>query len=70
MGEKSAFKNLPIFPKFSKISSEYGLSDRKVKEFIHRTDLHFDLVINEEFFHDSWLMFSHKFKAPIVTICE
>lgn len=70
MGDSSVFIQLPIFPMFGKLSSDHSLNDSKVQEFIHRNDLHFDLVILEEIYHDSWLMFGHKFKAPIVTICK
>lgn len=61
---------LPIFPRFMKAIADYALNNTNVKKFINRNDLQFDLVINEEIFLDSWLMFGHKFKAPIVTICK
>lgn len=57
-----------MFPNFLKELADYSLSSENVQKFIKRYDLHFDLVINEEFFHDSHLMFAHKFKAPTVTI--
>lgn len=41
-----------------------------VKKFISSTGKHYDLIILEDFFADSFLMFAHKFKAPIVTVCE
>lgn len=50
------------------MSADYALTSANVQAFLKRTDQQFDLVINEEFFHDSYLMFGHKFKAPIVTI--
>lgn len=56
--------------KIGYVSSDFGFQSANVQRFIHRNDLHFDLVINEEFFHDSWLMFAHKFNAPIITISE
>ncbi len=46
--------------------SEWGLKDPKVQQFIKRDDLHFDLILMELIFQESWLMFAHKFKAPIV----
>lgn len=46
----------------------HGLKDKKVRELIQRNDIHFDLVISEQFFQESWLMFSHKYKAPVITI--
>lgn len=48
--------------------SNYSLNSKSVQELIHRDDLEFDLVINEEFFHDAFLMFGHKFKAPTITL--
>lgn len=53
---------------FCQFSADYALSSANVQAFLKRTDQQFDLVVNEEFFHDSFLMFGHKFKAPIVTI--
>jgi glucuronosyltransferase len=46
--------------------SEWGLKDPKVQQFINRDDLYFDLILMELIFQESWLMFAHKFKAPIV----
>lgn len=59
-----------IFPLMGSYSSDHVLSDPNVQKFIHRNDLQFDLIINEEVFHDSFLMFAHKYKAPIITICK
>lgn len=52
------------------MSAGHALNSKSVQEFIKRTDLHFDLVINEEIYHDAFLMFGKKFNAPVVTICE
>lgn len=48
-------------------SSNYALSRENVKAFI-QSDAKFDLIVNEEFYHDSFLMFAHKFDAPVVEI--
>lgn len=50
-------------------SSEHSLRDKNVQKFIHRNDLHFDLIISEQFFQESWLLFAYKHNAPILTIC-
>lgn len=50
------------------MTTEYALNDAQVKAFMNKTDQHFDVIVLEQFFHDSWLTFAHKFKAPIVTI--
>lgn len=55
---------------FSKVLVEHTLKSKAVRELSLRSDLQFDLVINEEFFHDAYLMFGHKFKAPVVTFCK
>lgn len=49
-------------------SGVHGLKDKKVQELIHRNDTHFDLIISEQFFQESWLMFSRKYNAPVITI--
>lgn len=49
-------------------SGIHGLKDKKVQELIHRNDIHFDLIISEQFFQESWLMFSRKYNAPVITI--
>lgn len=68
--DQSDFDTLHLYEIVSTPTSEYGLKHPNVQRVIHSNDLHFDLVINEEFFHESWLMFGYKFNAPVVTICE
>lgn len=63
-----AIMTATALPYLGKISSEHALNDSNVQEFIHRNDLYFDVVINEDTYHESWMMFGHKFKAPIVTL--
>lgn len=53
---------------FASIVKPNTFENPNVQKFINSKGLHFDLVINEEFFGDSYLMFAHKFKAPIITI--
>lgn len=65
---KSPFLSVFEYAEFCQISADYALSTANVQTFLKRNDLRYDLIINEEFFHDSFLMFAHKFKAPIVTI--
>lgn len=65
----SPIRTAAIFPVFAKISANHSLSDKKVRQFIHSKDLHFDLIINEEVYHDAYLMFGRKFNAPVVGIC-
>lgn len=51
-------------------SAEHGLATESIQWLINNTDTHFDLVISEEFFIESWLMFGYKFKAPTITISK
>lgn len=67
---KTDFETVHLYEQVTALTSEYGLKHPNVQRIIHSDDLHFDLVINEEFFHESWLMFGYKFKAPVVTICR
>lgn len=47
---------------------EDSLKSKNVQEFIKREDLHFDLIVTEQEMQESFLMFGHKFKAPIVSM--
>lgn len=67
---ESPFTVISQMGEFTSIINDYVFQSVNVQKFIHRTDLHFDVVINEEFFGDSFLMFAHKFNAPIITICK
>ncbi|XP_062551814.1 LOW QUALITY PROTEIN: UDP-glycosyltransferase UGT5-like [Armigeres subalbatus] len=62
------FKNLFFYWKMGIETSRHGLESRNVQTFLKREDLHFDLIVSEQFFQESWLMFAYKFNAPIVTI--
>lgn len=68
--ESTGMADLLMTPFIGYALAEHALNDPNIRKFIHRTDLHFDLVINEEFFQDSISMFAHKFKAPQITICK
>lgn len=63
--EKIIFYDESVTP-----TNEHGLNNSNVQKLIHSKNLHFDLVISEDMFHESWLMFAYKFYAPIVTICK
>ena len=64
----SDFQNLQMWWHVGLLTSEYALNDKKVKSLIESKDKKFDLLILEQFFHESFLMFAHKFKCPVVTI--
>lgn len=67
---ESNFAKIRAYDTFCTKSSEYGLNHTNVQKIIHSQDLKFDLIINSDFFHDSWFMFAYKFKAPFISICE
>lgn len=68
--EMNSFLKVASYDWLCTPSSEHGLNVSNVQKIIHSKDLHFDLIINEDMFHESWLMFAHKFNAPIITICK
>lgn len=70
MNADNPFMTIVNMASFTSFMNSYSFGNPNVQKLIHSTDQHFDVVINEEFFADSWLMFAHKFKAPIITICE
>ncbi|XP_029708692.2 UDP-glycosyltransferase UGT5-like [Aedes albopictus] len=62
------FKNLFLYWRLGLETSRYALENSNVQQFIRRKDDHYDLIVAEQFFQESWLMFAHKFDAPIITI--
>lgn len=68
--DQSDFERVRSYFKYVATSAEHGLTTANVQKIIHSNDLHFDLVINGDFFHESWLMFAHKFNAPMIAICK
>lgn len=67
--DETYFQKVRSYDKFCTQSSEYGLNHSNVQKIIHSPDLKFDLVINADFFHESWFMFAYKFNAPFISIC-
>ncbi|XP_031631803.1 UDP-glucuronosyltransferase 1-10-like [Contarinia nasturtii] len=65
---QSALSNILLFTKLGKIRAEHILNSPNVHHFLHRNDLSFDIVINEEFYVESLSMFAYQFNAPLITI--
>lgn len=65
----SDWENLWLYWRVGLLTTEHALQTSNVQKFIQRED-HFDLVLSEQFFQESMLMFAHKFGCPIVTIGE
>lgn len=53
-----------LWPKFT----ETTINRPSVLKFIHTEYLHFDLVLFENFFHESFVAIGHKFNAPVVQL--
>lgn len=66
----SPVKTIADFKNFPKLWNSYNWESATVQKLIHDTELHFDVILNEEIFGDSFLMFAHKFNAPIITVCS
>jgi glucuronosyltransferase len=49
-------------------TSKHAMNSRRVQELIHDKDLKFDLVIAEQFYQESFLMFAHKYQTPLITL--
>lgn len=70
MGTNSKFTSIAQLHDFVHAMNSHAFEDPNVQKLIHSTNLHYEVVINEEFFADSFLMFGHKFKAPTITLCK
>ena len=70
MRYESDFQTMQMWWRIGLLTTEHALKDAKVQELIanKQQQYAFDLIIVEQFFHESFLMFSHKFNCPIVTI--
>lgn len=66
---QSVFKSIDLLASFPKMMNQYAWENANVQNFVKSTGLHFDVIVAEDFFLDSFLMFAHKHKAPIVAIC-
>lgn len=70
------FVGLPLFimtlsiPIFGSGAAAHALGTKNVQEFVRSKNMHFDLVIHEDVYMDSFLIFGHVFKAPVVSICK
>lgn len=65
---KGTLNNLLLTWDIGLKSADHAFRDKNVATFLNTTTKQFDVVILEEFFHDSWLPFATRFNAPLVTI--
>ncbi|XP_058832649.1 UDP-glycosyltransferase UGT5-like isoform X2 [Topomyia yanbarensis] len=49
-------------------TAQYGFTRENVKNFTLNDHSKFDLILAEQFYQEAYLMFAHKYQAPIVTI--
>nr|XP_019560415.2 UDP-glucuronosyltransferase 2B1-like [Aedes albopictus] len=49
-------------------TAHHGFTRDGVRHFIQTDESHFDLILAEQFYQEAYLMFAHKYKAPIVTV--
>ncbi|XP_053692178.1 UDP-glycosyltransferase UGT5-like [Sabethes cyaneus] len=64
----SDVSNLFLYWNVGISTTKYALRNPDVQHFIEQDDSSFDLVISEQFYQEAFLMFAHKYRAPIVTI--
>lgn len=64
------FTKIWLYVVVSKPASEHGLNNSNVQKIIHSKELKFDLVVVQDMFSESWLMFAYKFDAPVISICK
>jgi glucuronosyltransferase len=49
-------------------TTEHALQNKRVQDFIQRTNDSFDVIVAEQFYQEAFLMLAHKYKAPFVTV--
>lgn len=64
----SDLSNLLLYWNVGLTTTKFALENPNVQQFIEQDDSVFDLVISEQFYQEAFLMFAHKYRAPIVTI--
>uniref|UniRef100_A0A182TRD4 Uncharacterized protein n=1 Tax=Anopheles melas TaxID=34690 RepID=A0A182TRD4_9DIPT len=65
----SDLNNLFLYWRVGISTTQYALEDENVQQFIEQDDTDFDVIISEQFYQEAFLMFAHKYRAPIVTLC-
>ncbi|XP_041775418.1 uncharacterized protein LOC121595468 [Anopheles merus] len=65
----SDLNNLFLYWRVGISTTQYALENENVQQFIEQDDTDFDVIISEQFYQEAFLMFAHKYRAPIVTLC-
>lgn len=66
----SDLNNLFLYWRVGISTTQYALENENVQQFIEQDDTDFDVIISEQFYQEAFLMFAHKYRAPIVTLCK
>ena len=70
LSKMSFFEVWQMVQILSDCGTEHALKHENVQNLIKDNTLEFDLILAEQFYEVSFLMFAHKYKAPIVTVCK
>uniref|UniRef100_A0A182PLS9 UDP-glycosyltransferases domain-containing protein n=1 Tax=Anopheles epiroticus TaxID=199890 RepID=A0A182PLS9_9DIPT len=65
----SDLNNLFLYWRVGLSTTQYALENENVQQFIEQDDTDFDVIVSEQFYQEAFLMFAHKYRAPIVTLC-
>lgn len=65
----SVFGSIDAMNRLARFRNSLIYESKVFKKFAEQTGLKFDIIVAEEFYQESILMFAHKYKAPVVTIC-
>ncbi|XP_053673812.1 uncharacterized protein LOC128724073 [Anopheles nili] len=65
----SDLNNLFLYWRVGLSTTQYALENEHVQQFIEQDDTDFDVIISEQFYQEAFLMFAHKYRAPVVTLC-
>lgn len=67
---KSMFAVLALSIEFIRDSCKHSFENEQMQKFIKSENQYFDLVLIEDCWTDAFLIFGHKFNAPIALICN
>ncbi|ETN60503.1 UDP-glucuronosyltransferase 2B28 [Anopheles darlingi] len=65
----SDLSNLFLYWRIGLSTTQYALENEQVQQFIEQDDTDYDVIVSEQFYQEAFLMFAHKYRAPIVTLC-
>lgn len=66
----SDLSNLFLYWRIGLSTTQYALENEQVQQFIEQDDTDYDVIVSEQFYQEAFLMFAHKYRAPIVTLCK